>query len=433
MSINPVGGGPVSATTTGSADGRYLMLIAAFLGWMFAGVELSIMVPVNRSALQEFFSIQGPITDAITFEILSDQWFSWFITAFLLGAATGGALFGWLGDRIGRVKALGLSIICYSVITGLSYFVTGPEQLLVLRFLAMIGVGGSWPNGMALVSEGWPKVSRPMIAGLIGMSANIGFLLLGVLMLMFPVNQETWRWVLLFGATPVVVGTWVLIAVPESPKWLQGQGLTAAVSTPIVEVFKPPLLRLTILGIFLGSIPLLGGWASGQRLVPWAGKFGEVEGAVNLMTTTQILLAIGLVIGSFSGGFLVGRMGPRRSYFMISLFSWICSIYVFRFTNPGDPGFFVAVVLVGIFGGSFYGWLPSFLPYLFPTQVRATGSGVSFNFGRILSAVAIFLTSALAVVFQGDIAKMGFATCFVYAAGMIIIWFIPDKTEIVDE
>ena len=177
----------------------------------------------------------------------------------------------------------------------------------------------------------------------------------------------------------------------------------------------------------------MGGWASGQRLVPWAGKFGEVEGAVNLMTTTQILLAIGLVIGSFSGGFLVGRMGPRRSYFMISLFSWICSIYVFRFTNPGDPGFFVAVVLVGIFGGSFYGWLPSFLPYLFPTQVRATGSGVSFNFGRILSAVAIFLTGALAVVFQGDIAKMGFATCFVYAAGMIIIWFIPDKTEIVDE
>ena len=98
---------------------------------MGAGIEMSLMIPTTRPAIQAMI---GQHSAAI--EVTADQWLSWFVAAFLLGAAAGGLLFGWLGDRVGRVRAMASSIICYSLITGLGYFADTAEQLLVLRFVA---------------------------------------------------------------------------------------------------------------------------------------------------------------------------------------------------------------------------------------------------------------------------------------------------------
>src|SRR5688572_7196127 len=117
-------------TLLSSAQRRWV-LIAVFLGWMGAGIEMSLMIPATRPAIQSF---AGPNTTPI--DVAADQWLSFFIAAFLLGAAAGGLLFGWLGDRAGRVRAMSASILCYSLITGLGYLARTPEQLLVLRFLA---------------------------------------------------------------------------------------------------------------------------------------------------------------------------------------------------------------------------------------------------------------------------------------------------------
>jgi MFS family permease len=173
----PEGGGSLARKN------RWLVLAAAFLGWMFAGVEMSLMVSATRPAIQEFFADGTDKAGPASVEIMADQWFSWYLVAFFLGAAAGGMLFGALGDRLGRAKAMGWSILCYSLITGLSYWVRSPGELLILRFLACLGVGGMWPNGVALVSEAWPSVLRPALSGLIGCSANVGFLILGWIML----------------------------------------------------------------------------------------------------------------------------------------------------------------------------------------------------------------------------------------------------------
>jgi MFS family permease len=158
---------------------------------------------------------------------------------------------------------MAVSILCYSLITGLGYFATSPEQLLVLRFLACLGIGGMWPTGVALVNEAWPGLSRPVVAGVIGASANVGFLVLGILMLSHPVTRTSWRWVMLLGATPALLGVLVWFLLPESPEWLKQRaqdqaqtGAGAAGPTPLRDVFRPPLRRLTLLGIFLGTIPL---------------------------------------------------------------------------------------------------------------------------------------------------------------------------------
>ena len=102
------------------------------------------------------------------------QWYAWFQCAFLFGAAAGGFLFGRLGDRMGRTKALALSVGVFSAFTGLSYFVGDPFQLLVLRFIACLGIGGTWPNGVALVTEAFSKIAGPVMASMIGMAGNVG-------------------------------------------------------------------------------------------------------------------------------------------------------------------------------------------------------------------------------------------------------------------
>ena len=409
---------------------RGLILAAAFLGWMFAGVEMSLMVAATRPAIQDF-AAQGLLGET-NVETAADRWFSWYLVAFLVGAGVGGAAFGWLGDRLGRGQAMGWSIICYAGVTGLSFFVASPQQLLVLRFAACLGVGGMWPNGVALVSEAWPGVSRPMLAGLIGTSANVGFFLLGLVMLAQPVTQEAWRWLLLLGGLPVFLGLAVLAIVPESQSWLQQQRSGLPTTSPLAEVFRPPMLRVTIIGILLGTVPLLGGWASGQRLVPWAGQVGERAELPDLKATTQIVWSVGAIIGSLCGGWLASLAGRRSSYFLISLGSLAASGYLFLWLSPLDASFLPAVFLLGLISTLFFGWLPYYLPELFPTRVRATGAGVSFNFGRFLSAGAILSTAALSDLFQGDIAKMGATTSLIYVVGMIIIWLAPVGGQLQD-
>jgi SHS family sialic acid transporter-like MFS transporter len=439
----------------------WVILAAAFLGWMFAGVEMSVMVAATRPAVQEFQAAGTLAASDLPIEVVADRWFSWYLIAFFLGAASGGALFGALGDRLGRVKAMGSSIVCYAAFTAFSYRVATPEQLLVLRFLACLGVGGMWPNGVSLTLEAWPKVSRPMLAGLIGCSANVGFLILGWVMAYHPVTRETWRWVLLFGGIPVLLGLAVLLFVPESKAWLATRNPTptqtvpaafptgratspkapssgsgqchpqlglAPPATSLGTVFRPPYTSRTLLGIALGTIPLLGGWASGQRLVPWAGQVSEAAAATDLKAATLIVQSTGAVLGSLGGGWIASRLGPRSSYFLISLGSLALSLAIFGGTRPGDPAFLPLTFVLGVVGVSFFGWLPYYLPGLFPTSIRATGTGVTFNFGRLVSALVVLVSAPLSVVFAGDIGRMGLATSLVYAFGLFLAWFVPNTS-----
>ncbi|MEA3209424.1 MAG: hypothetical protein QOE70_2481 [Chthoniobacter sp.] len=147
-----------------------LTLLAAFLGWMFDGMEMGIFPLVARPALQQMQAVAG-----IAGEQFVMDWMGRITALFLIGAAVGGLLFGWLGDRIGRVRAMTYSILTYSVFAGLSYFAREPWHLGGLRALGALGMGGEWSLGVALVMESWPAEKRPLMAGLIGASANLGY------------------------------------------------------------------------------------------------------------------------------------------------------------------------------------------------------------------------------------------------------------------
>src|SRR5262245_54299388 len=268
-STEPVQIAPLSTT------GRYLVLVVAFLGWLCAGVQMSITQLTGQPAAIDLLTRSGGLDTQQTLELKEEagQWFAWFQCAFLFGAAAGGLCFGRLGDRIGRSKAMAASILTYSALAAATSQAQSPAQFWALWFLAAMGVGGIWPNGVALVAEAWSSLSRPALAGVIGTAANIGIFLMNTLATREAITPERWRWVMLVGAAPLVLGFLALIAVPESPRWLAARTRPADDRTqPRSDggVFRPPLLKVTLVAIVLATVPLIGGWGTANWMNPWA-------------------------------------------------------------------------------------------------------------------------------------------------------------------
>lgn len=415
---------------------RYLVLIASFFGWMFAGLEIALFVLIHRPAMVSLMTASSTTT---LDEAAVQQWFAWYQAAFLFGAASGGWWFGLLGDRLGRTRALSLSIFCYSIFTGVSYWSSSPLELLVWRFLACHGIGGAWPNTVALVAEAWPAASRPFLAGLLGTAANVGQVLIGVIGLSWDVTATSWRWVLIVGALPGLLGVWCWHGIPESRKWLAARGITKTTSSsPLRELFQPPLRSRTLIGILLGAVPVMGTAANAQWVVPWADQVAAQKAAelkqqgltvqkpdAKSKARTQIARSGGAVIGSLLGGMLATLLGRRTTYFLISLLSLVASLTIFGTMHPGDPWFYPAAFTFGLVGVIYFGWLPLYLPELFPTHVRTTGTGISFNTGRSLAACVTLGTAAFVSWFGGNYAKIGLWTSVIYVAGMVIILFAP--------
>src|SRR5262245_27451494 len=222
-----------SAANT-STFGKWMALTAALLGWLFDGLEMGLFPLTARAALLDL-GIAEP--DFPT-------WLGVITALFLVGAATGGVLFGWLGDRIGRVRAMMLSVLTYALVSGLGGFATSAWQIGILRFLAALGMGGEWSLGVALINEIWPARSRAFLAGLIGAAANVGYLaiaLLGrVVIEHLPATRDSlinlglpsgwveylvndgnkgWRLLMMCGALPALLTFFIRLCVPESQRW----------------------------------------------------------------------------------------------------------------------------------------------------------------------------------------------------------------------
>jgi len=396
-----------------------MVLLAAFLGWMFDGLEMGIFPLIARPALQQMQEAYGIVDDKFV-----GFWMGWVTAAFLLGAAGGGLLFGWLGDKIGRVRAMSAAILCYSIFTGLVYFASEPWHLAAMRFIAALGMGGEWALGVALVMEVWPEKHRPMLAGVIGAAANVGFALIACVGIFFAVTQDTWRMVVVIGALPAALTFLIRLFVPESEKW---QHAAAAKPTqPMREIFSNrALIKPLVIGMLISSVALIGTWGSVQWLPLWADKMAGPE-LPKAKAYTQALSALGSVVGCLFGAWLGGALGRRPAYFLLSLGSLLTCAWLFRGVDTYGGTFLTLTFVVGAVTAAFYGWLPLYLPEIFPTRVRATAQGLSFNAGRILAAVGALQMGALMQTFHGSYAQAGAVITLVYLVGLVVIWFAPE-------
>jgi MFS family permease len=464
-----------------------MALTAALLGWMFDGFEMGMFPLAGRPALA---TLLGTSSDAVI-----GPWFGVSMAVFLVGAATGGVVFGWLGDRIGRVRSMMLSVLAYSVFTGLGAASQEVWHLIVLRFLAALGMGGEWSLGVALVNEIWPGKSRAFLAGLIGAAANVGFLLIAFVNIFVPQGPESWRTLMLICAVPALLTFFIRVFVPESARWekersagatthwstvdllwvlfgaagacliislwaveldtairIHGTVVGLAVATlgflfPVKHYLErsaiaggalaadigrswKPTITIMLIGACLSGVALLGTWGSLQWAVAWVGQLTS-QGHDSGITAypkewTQMVLAVGAIVGTILAALAGDWLGRRLTYFVLCIGSLASVVALYQLnTEFGLPLLFWAFVAGGI-TASFYGWLPLYLPELFPTRIRATGQGFSFNFGRIIAAVGALQTGALMAFFGGDYPQAASVMGLIYLVGVIIIWLAPE-------
>lgn len=417
--------------------GKWLALTAAFLGWMFDGLEMGLFPLVARPAMME---LMGP-ENMDSF----GTWMAIIIAMFLVGAALGGVLFGWLGDKIGRTRAMVWSVLAYSLLSGLCAFATDPWQIAVLRFLAALGMGGEWALGVALVMEIWPSKSRPFMAGLIGAAANVGFLLVALmslglasvithvgafLRLVLPASAAeallangSWRMLFLLGALPAFLTLFIRFFVPESGRWQEA--VKGRKEGPrLGDLFVRSRIRSTLVGSSLGAIALLGTWGSVQWIPSWGDKLSGGDPAAS--GTLQMYSAIGAILFSLLAGVLADTLNRRTTYFLLSVACLVACAILFRMPMTYGTGLFFWTFLVGGLTASFYGWLPLYLPELFPTRLRATGAGFAFNAGRVIAAAGTLGAGALLNAFNEDYARMCAVISLIYLVGMVVIWFGPE-------
>ncbi|MBM3881801.1 MAG: MFS transporter [Verrucomicrobia bacterium] len=434
-----------------------MVLLAAFLGWLFDGYEIGLFPVIARPAIKGLLGAVGD--DQVGY------WMGVITACFLIGAACGGLVFGWLGDRIGRVKAMALSILTYSLVTGLGYFAEHPTHLALVRFISALGMGGQWSLGVALVMECWPEKWRPALAGAIGAAANVGFLLVGVTARLHQVTPESWRWMLLVAALPAFLVVFIIIAVPESERWKRS--VQSGQSRPVREILAAPTLRWrSLLAIAFASVALIGTWGSVQWLPLWANQMVSEEGfaqvraqhpewyaadsssleadtaaaktaaetevkirAGQATANMQMIQGLGAIVGTLLAPLLGALLGRRPAYFLLCLASLLFCGVTFRVITEHTTAFLLLALGMSLTTAAFYGWFPLYFPELFPTRVRATGQGLSYNFGRVFAAGGALLQGRLMAQFDGSYARAGAIVTLVYLVGMTLIWLAPETKD----
>lgn len=398
---------------------RWLMLVAVFLGLFFDGLELGLMPVASQAVTKSLMAEKFTATSG-------GDWFARYTASLMLGAAIGGILLGQLGDMIGRSKAMGISILFYSIFAAGGAWVTTQEQMLVLRFLVGLGVGGMWPNGIALVSECWPNTSKATVAGIMSAGLNFGILILSQIARVFPITPDSWRWLFYFAGLPALLGILVLALVPESPLWKDRKKIHQD-RLAILQLFSPSLIKTTLLAVAVSCIPLIGAWSASKWMIPWADHVAGPNLA-SYKATTQGWWALGATIGSFIGAQVAASLGQRWSYFMISLGSTALTIAMFQASAPLHWSFYPIVFSQGLIATLFFGWLAHYLPQFFPVEVRATGTGLAYNVGRFATAFGVLLAGGLFTLLGGNYPQVGAICACIYAIGIPLAWCLTRRT-----
>lgn len=341
---------------------------------------------------------------------------AWISAAFLYGWMAGGLSFGPLADRLGRVQTLGLATgLCGGALLATA-FAPDIYVLVVLRALTGAGVGGILLVSTVYLSEVWPERSKPIALGVLATAFPVGIVATGALASGF----NNWQSAFGVGIVPIIIAILIGMFLPESVSWQQGR-TGDRVARP--DLFSDENQTNLISGTVIFGAVLIGLWGIFSWLPTWvqtllpARQSGQTERGITMM-----LLGVGGILGGIASGFLVSKLGPRRTLLLtFAGCSWACGL-LFLTNHSFSPIIYGELALLSLFFGISQGSLSSYVPTLFPAPIRGTATGFCFNVGRLFTATAVLFVGGLTAALGGiGNALVIFSVAFMMAFGAI--WF----------
>jgi MFS family permease len=383
--------------------------VAAALGWMLDSFDVMLYSMVVASLIEDP-SLRLTLPMAGVLGSLT-----------LLSAAAGGIAFGVIADRLGRKRALMGAVLLYSVFTAACGFAQSAVQLGVFRVFVGLGMGGEWATGAALVSESFPAAHRGKALAFVQSSWAIGYGAAALVnLLVLPVWG--WRGVFFIGVVPALFTIWIRTGVEEPRVW---RTAPASGRGRLTDIFAPGTAGLTVVITLMNACTLFGWWGL-NGWVPAYLRLPATEGGIGLSSSTMSLFVMAMQVGMWFGyvsfGFIADGIGRKRAYV---LFVLLASILLPVYGLIREPVLLLVLgPIVAFFGTGYFSGFGALTAELYPTHVRATAQGFTYNAGRIASAAAPFVVGSLA-------ATSGFAVAFLVtgsaflAAAIAWIW-IPE-------
>lgn len=442
---------------------HWFVLIVAALGWLFDTMDQQLFVLARVDAMRELLGNTVP-PPGKTLQNLIGEYGGYATTVFLLGWAIGGVFFGVLGDKIGRAKTMMLTILIYSLFTGLSALSTSVWDFAFYRFLTGLGVGGEFAVGVALVAETMPARARPYALGLLQALSAVGNISAALIsmgmghleaggafndMSVMGIQMKAWRLMFVIGIIPAFLAILIRGRLREPERWTAEAGGSKAKAGSYAELFGDPRWRKNaIIGLILASAGVIGLWGIGFFFPDLIDSVFRKEMIKPEMTPEQVQVATGQItkwkgiasvmvnLGAFFGiyGFalLTQRIGRRPAFAIAFLAALGSTLLVFSSLDTTSEIFWM-LPLMGFCQLALFGGYAIYFPELFPTRLRSTGTSFCYNVGRIVAAVGPTLLGRLrSDVFAGyaePIRPSAMLMCSVFVIGLLVLPFAPETKD----
>jgi len=363
-------------------------LLAAALGWMLDAFDAMLYALVLAHVMRDLGMTKGTagFLNSLT----------------LLASGIGGVAFGFIADRLGRKRALMLSILTYSVCSFASGLATSVLMLAIFRFILGLGMGGEWNTGATLVAETWPTELRAKAISIVQSSWAIGYAL-AALAVGIVLHYADWRIAFFVGILPAFVVLWIRRGVPESEMWQERHGrredtvvrnsATTGSQTGFAGLFKPPYVKHTLALLFMNFFGMFAWWGLFTWIPPYLSLTVEQGGrGFGIMGTTTLLVVLNLV-GMFPGyasfGWVADWLGRRKSFL---IYTFMAALIVPVYAMARAPwAVMVLGTVLAFFGTGFFSGSGIMGSEIFPTEVRARALGFTYNGARTMSSIAPFV------------------------------------------
>ncbi|MCK6457837.1 MAG: MFS transporter [Phycisphaerae bacterium] len=395
---------------------------AAWAGLLFDGLDAYLYVLVATPFVASLLGLPQSHTEV-------GHVGSWIQAAFLLGWAVGGTVFGWIGDHFGRSRTMSYTILLYGVCTGLSSFAGSWWQLLILRFFVGMGIGGEWAAGSALISETWPKHWRPWVSATLWSAYEVGMMLAAVTAIVMAAHP---RFTFLIGVLPALGVYWIRRHIPEPEEWHAAKARAGRELPPIGDLFRGAVARTTILVTILCTIGILTAWLflywypqqlrNLPELHDWSSAARTRYTSIAFFSTTAAAL-----VGNFAAAALAHRLGYRRAIALMFVGAALGLLVTYGMRH-GLIGIIVWLSVSNFFILGIFGLFPMYIPPLFPTLLRTTGAGFSYNVGRVVTSIGLVVFGLLVSV--GDYGQALMWVSVLYVPAIVVACLLPEHADV---